>query len=711
MIAAAASPLVTGPVAIFLVVLGIILVVPLLLQRVKIPYVIGLILAGVAVGPYGFNILARDMSFEVFGQVGVLYLMFLAGLEIDMFHMKKNMAEGLTFGLLTFFIPLGVGMLAAVTFLQLNPLSGALLASMFAAHTLLAYPIVSRFGLTKSKPVVIAVSGTIVAVTGSLIVVAAVGGVCREGVFHPLATLRLLLFLVGFCVITGYLYPRLTRWFFKRYIDRIAQFIYILAMVFLAAVTAQLLGIEGVFGAFFAGLVLNRFVPARSPLMTRLEFVGNAIFIPYFLIGVGMMINIGVVTRGWGTLYVAGLMSGVAMLSKWLAAWVTQKVYRLRSLDRSMIYQLTNAHTAVALAVVTIGYNMNLFSEELLNGTVVMILVTCTVSSLGTERTSKRLRLLQLSDDAERDLAHGSRHQTPPHTLITVSNPMTAPQLVDLALLMRGSDSPESRLYALHVRSDNSAASREAGRESLDVAEKAAATVDARLIPLERFDISIVAGVLNTIAERDITEVIIGLHRRSNIIDSFYGSKIEQLVKSTPKMVVITRCFIPVNTVTRMVVVVPTKAQYESGFRRWVEALASLARELGCRIIFHCAPETWRLIRAVMAAGRFEVRAEQVNMEGWDDFVLITNQVLDDDLFVMVTSRRASVSFDSDMDDLPEFMQRYYSRNNLLVIYPEQMDVDPELETMSSVMLADFETAPVPLWLKFRAFIRRLTGH
>ncbi|MBD5186376.1 MAG: cation:proton antiporter [Bacteroidales bacterium] len=709
MLIQAVTPLVTNPVTIFLVVLGIMLLVPLLLQRLKIPYVIGLILAGMAVGPYGFNILARDMSFEVFGQVGILYLMFLAGLEIDMFHLQKNMSKGLTFGLLTFFVPLVIGLGAAVAFLGLDVLGGMLVASMFASHTLLAYPIVSRFGLTKSPPVVIAVAGTIVAVMGSLIVLAAVAGVCREGEFRVTETLRLLLYLTAFCLLTIYVYPRLTRWFFKRYIDRVSQFIYILSMVFLAAVAAQRLGIEGVFGSFFAGLVLNRFVPAKSPLMTRLEFVGNAIFIPYFLIGVGMMINVGVITRGWGTLYVAGVMSVVAMTSKWLAAWFTQRIFRLKALDRSMLYQLSNAHTAVALAVVTIGYNMALFSEEILNGTIVMILVTCTVSSLGVERASKRLRMLDMSSEAEEEIEKGGRR--PPHTLITVSNPITSPQLVDLALLMQGNDTRGSKLYALHVRSDNSPSSRAIGRNSLDVAEKAAAVVDASLIPLERFDVNVVSGVLNTIAERDITEVIIGLHRRTNVIDSFFGSKIEQLVKSTPKMVVITRCFIPVNTVTRIVVAVPAKSQYETGFRRWVEALGSLARELGCRIIFHCADQTWQLVRAVLMAGRYDVRAEHQKMNDWDDFVMMANSVLDDDLFVVVTARRTSVSFDSDMDALPDFMQRYFSRNNLVVIYPEQMGVDPDMETMSRAMLADFETPPTPLWLKVRALLRRLTGY
>lgn len=705
-----AAPLVTGPVTIFLVVLGIILIVPLLLQRLKIPHVIGLILAGVAVGPYGFNVLARDMSFEVFGQVGILYLMFLAGLEIDMFTLQKNLGKGLTFGLLTFFIPLILGVAAAMAFLQLDMLAGLLLASLFASHTLLAYPIVSRFGLTKSQPVVVAVAGTIVAVMGSLIVLAAVAGVYRQGQFRISDTLRLLGYLAAFCLLTVYIYPRVTRWFFRRHIESIAQFIYVLSMVFLAAVVAKWLGIEGVFGAFFSGLVLNRFVPAKSPLMTRLEFVGNAIFIPYFLIGVGMMINLGVVTRGFDTLYVAAIMSAVAMAAKWLAAWGTQLVFKLKAVDRSMMYQLSNAHTAVALAVVTIGYNMALFGEEILNGTIVMILVTCTVSSLGVERASKRLKMQQVSIDEEHETSGASSKSF--NTLISVGNPATAPQLVDLALLMRNPlHERHSKLYALHVRNDNSPSARAIGRNSLDMAEKAAAVVDAHLIPLERFDVNVVSGVLNTIAERDIDQVIIGLHRRSAIIDSFFGSKLEQLIKSTPKMVAITRCFNPLNTIKRIIVAVPTKSHFETGFRRWVEAVGCMARALGCRIEFRCTDTIWQLVRTVLSASRIEIRAEHSRLNDWDDFVLQASDINEsDDLFVMVTARRTSVSFDADLDELPQFMQRYFANTNLIVVYPEQTGVDPDLETMSRTMLADFEAAPTPLWLKLRGLLRRFTA-
>ncbi|MCH5325676.1 MAG: cation:proton antiporter, partial [Duncaniella sp.] len=297
-------PLISSPVPIFLTVMLIVLIAPLLLSRLKIPHVIGLIIAGVAVGPHGFGLLARDMSFEVFGQVGILYLMFLAGIEIDMYHLRKNLGKGLVFGVFTFLIPLLLGAVAAICFLNMGMADATLLASMFAAHTLLAYPVVARFGVTRSPAVVIAISGTIVTVLGSLIMLAGVLGVEREGSIRSL--LPILGYLVAYCAGIFYIYPRLTRYFFKKYHDGISQFVYVMVMVFLAAAIAQWIGIEGVFGAFYAGLVLNKFIPGRSTLMGRLEFTGNALFIPYFLIGVGMLIDLGVLLKGWKTLYIAG---------------------------------------------------------------------------------------------------------------------------------------------------------------------------------------------------------------------------------------------------------------------------------------------------------------------------------------------------------------------------------------------------------------------
>lgn len=703
----AAHPLITSPVAIFLVVLLIMLCAPMILNRLKIPHVIGLILAGVLVGPHGFNILARDMSFEVFGQVGILYLMFLAGLEIDMYHLKRNIGRGAVFGLYTFFIPLLIGAAGAYIFLGLDLLTSTLLASMFAAHTLLAYPIISRLGLSKNPAVIIAIAGTIFTVLGSLTVLAGVVGVCHDGAFSILGTLKLLAMLVIYCILTVYLFPRIARWFFKRYSDGIMQFIFVLAVVFVAAQSAVAIGIEGVFGAFMAGLVLNRYVPARSPLMSRIEFVGNAIFIPYFLIGVGMLINMGVLLKGWNTVYVATVMSVIAMGSKWLAAYAAQRTYHLKPIDRSVLYQLTNAHTAVALAVVMIGYNMHIFGEEILNGTVIMILVTCTVSSIGTSRAATRLKVLEMSDSNVEKAARTERRK-PINTLIAVGSPLTAPELVNLAVMMRGTVSKRSSLYALHVRNDNTASSRAVSRNSLDVAEQTAASADVKLSSLERYDMNFVTGMINTIEERDITDVVIGLHRRNAVIDSFFGDKLSRLLRATNKMIVISRCFIPINTITRIVVAVPEKAEYETGFVRWVSALGNLTRDVGCRIIFCCYAATRKSIHAVLRHGEYDIRSEFRTIEAWDDFILLSNKILPDDLFVVVNARRTSVSFTSDLDTLPQFLQRYMASNNLLVLYPEQFGDESPVPTMAETLSTDVVAAPSPLWLSLTNKLRAL---
>ena len=705
----AVHPLVSSPGLIFLIVLAIILLVPMLLNRIKIPHVIGMIIAGMVVGPYGFNVLARDMSFEVFGQVGLLYLMFLAGVEIDMYHLKRNLKRGIVFGLFTFFVPLLLGAVSAAIFLKFNAITAVLMASMFAAHTLLAYPIVSRFGLTTNRAVVIAVAGTIFTVLGSLMVLAGTVSVARYGELGIGELARLLGGLVAYCLGVVYVYPRVTRWYFKHYNDTIAQFVYILAMVFLSAETAAWIGLEGVFGAFFAGIVLNRFIPARSALMGRIEFVGNALFIPYFLIGVGMLINVRALVAGWDSLYMAAVMSATAMAGKWLAAFLTQRVFKMLPVERSMMYQLSNAHTAVALAVVTIGLKIGIFPEPVLDGTVVMILVTCTVSSLGTARAAQRLKELTMSDTAIVDDEENRKKLAAVNTLIPVVNPLSATELVSLALMMHDvRPGGHNHFFALHVRNDNSASSRAVVQNSLDIAEQAAASVDVPLKTIERYDLNFVTGVLNTMEERDINEVVIGLHRRTAVIDSFFGEKLTQLLKATYRMLVISRCYIPVNTMRRLVVVVPDKAQYETGFVRWVKCIGNLGRQLGCKAVFFTSAGTRPYIEAVIKKWGYAFRREYREMEQWDDIVLLANKIIDDDLFVVVTARTASMSYDPGMASLPEFLRKYFADNNLIVIYPEQFGPEAVVPAIGDAISADVETVPSLLWLKAGRWLRRI---
>ncbi len=690
--------LVTQPIPIFFIVLGIILLAPLLLNRLKIPHIIGMIVAGVVIGPYGFDVLSADSSFEIFGQVGLLYLMFLAGLEIDMYHLRLNLRRGMFFGLLTLFIPLILGVLSSILFLNLDLTTSLLLGAMYAAHTLISYPVAARYGITKTPAVLISIVGTIIAVVGALLVVATAVNMKREGYFNVLAIVWLVVKMGLWIGAILYLYPRITRWFFKSYSDRVTQYVFILTLVFLAAWTAQLIGLEAVLGAFMAGLVLNRFVPMASPLMSSIEFVGNALFIPYFLIGVGMMINLRVALNP-DTLGVAAIMLAVALSVKWLPAMIARKVNKLSPSSLLVMFGLTTAHTAVALAVVTLGVQWGMLSTVMLNATILVILVTCAIAPIITAAGASKLKISTIDQD---DLL---KHTRTNNTLIAVSNPLTAGSLMELGVLMRN-DRGHHNFYAIHVRNENTTAAKNLSRTSLDTAEKSAASAAVKLSEIERYDLNTVTGILNATSERDITEIILGMHRRATMIDTYMGMKVDQLLKSTNRMLIISRCYIPLNTVTRIVVSVPRDAQYETGFSRWVRAIARLTRQLGCRVIFCCHDDIQPLIRGVLYQENYGIRCEFHTITSHDDMILYSPTVLDDDLFIVISARPHSVSYTDEVTEMPSLLQRSFSRNNLIIIYPEQFGEAVPLTSFSDPMASDLSST-TSLWRS----LRRKFGH
>lgn len=691
--------LVTEPVQIFLIVLAIILFAPILLNKLRIPHIIGMIVAGVAVGPYGLNVLADDSSFAVFGQVGLLYLMFLAGLEIDMYHLRLNLRRGLVFGFLTLIVPLVLGVFTSVYLLRLDWLTSMLLGAMYASHTLLSYPVAARIGVTKAPAVLIAIVGTIIAVIGALLVLGATVSVAREGYFNVVEILMLGVRLALWAAAILYAYPRVTRWFFKKYPDKVLQYVFVLVLVFLAATTARAIGLEGVLGAFFAGLVLNRYVPVASPLMSSIEFVGNALFIPYFLISVGMMINVRLLADT-DTLAVSAIMIVVALAGKWIPAWAAQKINRLDGFSRNVMFGLTAAHTAVALAVVSVGYNMGMFDERILNSTVMVILATCAVAPIITSSAAAKLKVKMMAEEGDDVI----RHTRVNNTLIAVANPLTASSLMEMAVLIRN-DRGRHSFYALHVRTDNTPQAKAVSHNSLEAARRIAAATDTPLESLDRYDNNIVTGIINAVEERDITEVLLGMHRRVTVIDSFFGNKVEQLLRGINKMLIISRCFIPANTITRILVWVPRDAQYETGFSRWVRAVARLTRQVGCRVIFCCPDNIQPLIRGVIYTENYGIRCEFRRTEGWDDLVMLSGDVLDDDLFVLIGARAQSVSYSSDMAALPDFLQRNFSRNNLMMIFPEQFGEAPVLTSFTDPLATDIAATP-SAWLR-RLFRRK----
>lgn len=656
------------PVEIFLLVLLIILICPILFRRLKIPQIVGLILAGVAVGPYGFDILDRDASFEIFGQVGILYLMFLAAVEIDMFHLRKNLKRGLLFGLITFAVPMVAGVIGSRLAFGASWATSLLIASMYASHTLISYPIVSKFGLQNARPAVIAVCATIVCVMLALLTLAGVVEM-SEGGFRPGSMARLFGWLIIYALVIGVSFRELTKWFFRKFSDMVSQFIYVLAMVFVASVCAQLIGLESILGAFYAGLVLNRFIPERSGLMGRIQFVGNAIFIPYFLIGVGMLINVHVIFKGWNVGWVAFNMVAVSMGAKWIAAYLGAKMFKMGSVDRGIMFGLTSGKAAATIAATMIGYQHNLLSEDMMNGAVLMILACCIVSTMTTEGATKRLRMERTEEEL---LAEGER--TPgeyARQLVAVANPVTAEGLMRMALLMRNRRN-KIPVTALFVRNSDDRRTLEMGRTALRQAVLAAQAVDIEVKDIERYDINVVAGVTNEAKQNMASDIMIGMHRKSNVVDSFYGTMVEQLLQASHKMILMSRCFIPVDTVSRLMVLVPDKAEYETGFQTWVERIGNLATQLACRVVFMATPTTAQFIRNVLEDEHFNIRHEYRETKGWDDFIVHSAEIGQEDLLTIIAARKGSISRNGEFEQLPTFLSRNFAHHNMMMIYPEQ---------------------------------------
>ncbi|MCM1491323.1 MAG: cation:proton antiporter [Muribaculum sp.] len=658
------------PVVIFAIVLLLILAAPIVFRRLKIPDVVGLILAGVAVGPYGFNLLERDTSFQIFGQVGILYLMFLAAVEIDMYHLKKNLRQGLTFGLITFIIPAALGIIASNIAFGAGLSTCLLLASMYSSHTLISYPVVSRFGLQNAKGAILAVSGTIVAVLLALITLASVVKMQTSGVFRPTDILILLAYTAVYAVAVGYSFPPLTRLVFRKISDPVAQYIFILVMVFVGAILAQVIGLESILGAFYAGLVLNRLIPGRSSLMHQIKFIGNAIFIPYFLIGVGMLINVHIIFSGWKVLWVALVMILVALLSKWLSAFLAQKIFKLSATDRRMMFGLTSGKAAATIAATMLGFQYGIISEDIMNGAVLMILACCLVASVTTERTAIKMRIELTAAEME---SAGVESPEFARQIVAVANPITAEGLMRLAIFMRSPKNTEP-ITALFVRNSDDPRALSSGRYSLHSAAQAAQEMGVIAKEEERFDLNVVSGLTNMIKQTHATDVVLGFHRKSNIVDSFFGQMTDTLLANTMKMVIMSRCFIPISTIQRIVVVAGNNAQYETGFHDWVARIGNLAQQLACKVIFIASTETSKFIEDVINTDGYGVRRIYQEMTGWDDFILLSGEVGSEDLFVIIGARKGSISFSSDLENMPEFLSKNFAGHNLMVIYPEQFN-------------------------------------
>lgn len=662
------------PVLKFLLILLIILAAPLLLNKLRIPHLLGLIIAGAIIGPHGFNLVLRDSSIILSGTAGLLYIMFLAGLEIDMADFKRNSTKSLAFGMYTFLIPMILGTVVGIWVLRFNILTSVLLASMFASHTLIAYPIISKLGISKNKAVSITVGGTMITDTLALLVLTIIVGMAT-GQVNDMFWIRLGVSILIFALIVLFGFPFIGRWFFKHVHDNISQYIFVLVMVFLGSFLAQVAGMEAIIGAFLSGLALNRLIPQSSPLMNRVEFVGNAIFIPFFLLGVGMLIDYRTFFTSFETIKVGLIMIIVATAAKYIAAWMTQKTFHLSTDQRSVIFGLSNAQAAATLASVMVGYNVitgtdangepiRLLNESVLNGTILMILVTCTIASFAAQKGAHNIAAQDISDKEE-------NKKESEHILIPVSNEETVEELVNLSLAIK---SPQNKngLFALKVI-DNHHSDEKALKQSrrvLQTAVNTAAATDTRMKDLLRYDLSVSNAIASVVKEREITDLVVGLHKEKDIPAAFLGHIVESVLAESSVSTFIYKPAQPISTVRRHLIIIPELAEKEIGFNQIIFRLRNVTQNTGAATVFYGSEATLNALKKLLAKKSGE--ASYIEFNDWDDFLIVFRDIKPDDTMWIILSRKEGLSYAPAMARIPKYLNKYFQANSFVLAYPVQ---------------------------------------
>ena len=662
------------PVLKFLLILLIILAAPLLLNKLRIPHLLGLIIAGAIIGPHGFNLVLRDSSIILSGTAGLLYIMFLAGLEIDMADFKRNSTKSLAFGMYTFLIPMILGTVVGIWVLRFNVLTSVLLASMFASHTLIAYPIISKLGISKNKAVSITVGGTMITDTLALLVLTIIVGMAT-GQVNDMFWIRLGVSILIFALIVLFGFPFIGRWFFKHVHDNISQYIFVLVMVFLGSFLAQVAGMEAIIGAFLSGLALNRLIPQSSPLMNRVEFVGNAIFIPFFLLGVGMLIDYRTFFTSFETIKVGLIMIIVATAAKYIAAWMTQKTFHLSTDQRSVIFGLSNAQAAATLAAVMVGYNVitgtdangepiRLLNESVLNGTILMILVTCTIASFAAQKGAHNIAAQDISDKEE-------NKKESEHILIPVSNEETVEELVNLSLAIK---SPQNKngLFALKVI-DNHHSDEKALKQSrrvLQTAVNTAAATDTRMKDLLRYDLSVSNAIASVVKEREITDLVVGLHKEKDIPAAFLGHIVESVLAESSVSTFIYKPAQPISTVRRHLIIIPELAEKEIGFNQIIFRLRNVTQNTGAATVFYGSEATLNALKKLLAKKSGE--ASYIEFTDWDDFLIVFRDIKPDDTMWIILSRKEGLSYAPAMARIPKYLNKYFQANSFVLAYPVQ---------------------------------------
>jgi len=565
----------TDNIWITLAVTALVLMVPLVMNKIRFPQIAGLIIAGVIVGPGCLDIIEPNGELAFFSQIGLLFIMFFAGLEIDLEEMKKNKVWGMLFGILTFTIPWLLCFFSARSAVGLATASATVMACIMGSHTLVSYPIVSRYGQARRKSVTISVSGALVAILLALVIYAAALSQEGEGEWSPLFFAVKIALYTAFIIL---LYPRIARFFFRTVRHAFSHFLFVISMVLLSAGLARAAGLESILGAFMAGLALSRYIPKNSPLMNRLDFVGNSMFIPVFLLYTGMLIKVTDFVRDYNAMLLFAVLFAAGTLGKWIASLIVQKSCGMNRNDRKVLFGLSQAHAAGALAIAMGAFQVGLIDNSTLSTTILIVLTSCILSSIVTENGARGLR------DSETPVTGSMADR---RMLVALSWSSTLQNSMDMAIALAGKNN--RGLVGLHVtvKGEHAQSYMQKGKQALDEARVIAESADVPFAYQNRLGTNIIESILHAADEFSATDILTGLPRQADLSLRYYENMIRTMVEGTKRQVVLQRLTIPLNTLRRLVVLVPGPVAQDNGFDLCMKTLYNLSMAIGCATDFY----------------------------------------------------------------------------------------------------------------------------
>lgn len=664
---------VTDPVLIVALTMGILLVGPLLFERLRIPGLVGLIALGAVAGPSVTGLLERDDTFVLLGTLGLLYLMFTAGVTLDLAEFARQRRTAIAFGALSFALPMGLALAAGVGVLGYGLPAAALLGSIVGSHTLLALPLAGRLGISTNRAVVVATGATLVTDLLSLLVLAVVQGVEGGGggagfwlAFAAKAAVWAVAVLWGL--------PRLARSFFRRVRrEDDAAFAFLLAAVFFSAWAAELAGLASIIGAFLAGIALNRLIPKQSPLMTRLQFVGDAILIPFFLVSVGLLVDVRVLgsLEVWG---LALLFFALVVVGKGGAAFLGVPAFGFSRDEAGAVAGLTVPQAAATLAVTLIGFDIGLFDQTAVNAVVVLIVLSCLVGPSLVQAFGRRLALAE----AERPYEPA---EAPERILVALSNPETAEELMELALLLRSAQSEEPVYPVAVARGGHEEAGRVAEAERLmERAVTWATAASVPCVPTVRIDDNPAAGVTRAARELRASEVVAGWNGQVSPGALAFGHVVDEVVGETRSMAVVARLVSPLAAAKRLVVLAPPLVWREVGFARAVRVLKVLASQKGLSVTVLTAEADAAEVTARFDEARPEAAVEVAALADWRRAVRHLDTVVQaDDVLVTVGVRSGAVAWRPALQRLPRVLARRHPTLDLLSVTLSEAEMVPIL--------------------------------